>query len=178
MEIGQAEIKRLEGCLKIVIPSAKNAFLIMGMLVSPLVTIFGIIFLGGILVYGDIGSAIGILIIFLLLWIAIGALNFVILAWNLAGEETITIDSSELKAEKAVIGLHFRKAFYMRDIDGVRVVPQAAGLLSYYEDYYFINAGRIAFDYGMKTYRFGQGLNEVEAGQLLKMIKESGYLLN
>jgi hypothetical protein len=177
MEIGRAEIKHFDSGLKIVIPSAKNAFLIIGLLVSPLVTIFGIIFLGGIIIFGNIGPAVIILILFLLLWIAIGTFNFVILAWNLAGEETLIIDSSEMRTEKTVIGLHFRKAFHTLDMTAFRVISHA-GLRNYYESYYFVNVGRIAFDYGMKTYRVGQGLNEVEARQLIKLIKETGYLRN
>jgi hypothetical protein len=65
----------------------------------------------------------------------------------------------------------------MSDIKEIRVVDRAMPFgFAAHEDFLFFRSGQIAFDYGMKTHRFGQGVEEAEARYLIDFMKESGYL--
>ena len=62
----------------------------------------------------------------------------------------------------------------MIHISNLRVSPQPFNPFNFSASLQFwgVGGGAIAFDYGARTYRFGGGVDEAEANQIIATIKE------
>ncbi|MDR1702494.1 MAG: hypothetical protein LBR56_06940 [Sporomusaceae bacterium] len=101
--------------------------------------------------------------------------GFVILSvlWNIAGAEKITIGSKSLQIKKAVFGIGFNREYALASINNVRIISEAESMFRRNTMAEF-SQGPIFFDYGLKTVKFGQGIDEAEARYLLKILQERG----
>ncbi|RMF23380.1 MAG: hypothetical protein D6760_05450 [Deltaproteobacteria bacterium] len=107
--------------------------------------------------------------LFLLFWLGGWLLGEVYaiytVAWQLAGRERIVLAPSHLLLAREVFGLGRRRTFDLQRVSNLRVVPRMppgpAGAW----------AGRLAFDYGSSTVRWGRGLDEPEAERIAGLLR-------
>ncbi len=97
------------------------------------------------------------------------------LIWRLAGREILTV-GPDLMALRRYPTLFWRtKVFRADKVRGLRATFFFLVFSPWQEikfsDLWGINIGPIAFDYGAKTYRFGAGIDEAEAKQIVSLIK-------
>jgi hypothetical protein len=109
------------------------------------------------------------------MWTVGGAFAIYAWLWQIAGKEIIRLTSSALIKRRAVNRFGRDKEFSLAHVRNLRVVPSqgfnpfdfaSAGQL------WGLSGGSIAFDYGARTYRFGQGVDESEAKSIVSKFKE------
>jgi len=112
--------------------------------------------------------------LFLLFWVCGWTLGGLWAAynvlWMLAGSERITIASGALVIRKQACGIGRERAFDLSEASGLRVnrdgvkASMGSGGLTVPGIGAF---GVIAFDYGVKTVRFAEGIDEAEAAMIV-----------
>jgi hypothetical protein len=88
------------------------------------------------------------------------------LFWHLAGRERIVIDASGLLTRQEIGPFGRTRRFDTGEIRNLRCSPILMNRN------HLIDPGTIAFDYGAKTYRIGGGIDEAEANDLIRQLKE------
>jgi hypothetical protein len=101
----------------------------------------------------------------------IGVLGFTI--WFFFSREIITAAPDSLSIESKVLGLGIAKRYAVSGVNNLRLIkPEAFGggfsLLSYPR----MDRGLLAFDYGMRTVQFIRDIEEIEAEQILNLIRQ------
>jgi hypothetical protein len=118
------------------------------------------------------------MLIWLLPWTLAGCLTIYALLWNLTGREVILLDDQTLEVRREVAGITRSRSFALADVRNLRFSPQVYNPWSMSESwrhslqFFGISGGSVAFDYGATTYRFGNGLPEIESRRLIKTIRE------
>lgn len=114
------------------------------------------------------------LAIWLLMWTLGSVVALYIWLWNLTGREIVVVDGRDLVLKRDLLGFGRERAYDLAHVANLRVssVPSIyldpkAGL-----HLWGIGGGLLAFDYGAKTYRFGNSIDEAEANLLLRSITE------
>jgi hypothetical protein len=114
--------------------------------------------------------------IFLLAWLGgwtVGGL-FAIRAWlwSVAGREVISVRADFLRIERGVPLWHRAEEYRMADISSLRLSQPSlsASESTRHAQLWGVYGGLLAFDYGASTVRFGIGLEEAEAKQILNQI--------
>jgi len=161
--------------LEIIIPSRKNIFLILflaawlvgwavGEITVPMTFIKGIKDMGALI----FSSA------WLVAWTIGGGFAIYIWLWNIAGKEIITINNLTLIIKRDLFGHGKEKEYETSYISNLRISPQPFNPFNFSASLQFwgIGGGIFAFDYGSRTYRFGSGVDEAEANQIINTIKE------
>jgi len=97
------------------------------------------------------------MMVWLVGWTAGGGFAALVWLWNLAGVERILLGPSTLATK--------------RDILDLRVSASPFNFNNRMSPFQMMNSGTIAFDYGAKTFRFGMGLDEAEAQQIIERLK-------
>jgi hypothetical protein len=115
---------------------------------------------------------------FMLFWLGgwtVGG-GFAIYVWfrNLMGKEVISINSMTLTIRQEVGGIGRSKEYEMQAVKNLRVSPLSYNPWNFSSSMQIwgIGGGLIAFDYGAQTFRFGTGLAESEAQDLINVIKK------
>lgn len=168
--------------LSIRIPSSKNWFIIIFMTVW-----MGGWFLGETSAIHDLLSSdhIGIdsfMVFWLIGWTIGGLFALLVLIWSLLGQETIVIENGIFVVSKGIleIGL-IKKSYDLNSIKNLELNPESAGFDSFFGqkkkigDFWGLTGGKIRFDYGMKTIKFGIGIDEAEARFLIEEVKKHGF---
>jgi hypothetical protein len=109
---------------------------------------------------------------FLSIWGILGTTRFYAMFWHLFGKEVITVSNDSLTLRRQVLFLGRDHVYQARKITGVRFTPlkkKTDGRWST-ESLWRFGIARIAFDFDGKTYRFGDGLSETEAEQIIARI--------
>lgn len=171
---GSATIKKSMDGIQISIPSKKNWF----------VLLFGTAWLGGW--YTGFRMAIGTLLsfedgfsggnAFMMFWLAgwtIGGL-FVMgtLLLGYFGKEDLNLKHNKIELNKHIFGIGQNKAFKKTEVKNVRFNKIEESYFSGKNNYalWGLGEGKIKFDYGMKTYSFGLGLDDAEANHIMDLI--------
>jgi hypothetical protein len=103
----------------------------------------------------------------LAVWMAGGIFVIYTFLWQLVGKEIVEISSESVKYQRAILGLGRVKEYLAIHIKDLRVSPS----MTTYRMFAHLKAtGPIAFDYGARTYRFGEGIDEAEAKQIIEKI--------
>lgn len=94
--------------------------------------------------------------------------------WQVIGKEIITAHGQTCTTRRDMGGFGFDKPYDLLQMQDLRVVPVGFNPVDFSSSLQLwgIGGGVIAFDYGAKTYRFGAGLDEVEAKQAVATIKQ------
>lgn len=166
--------------LKILIPSKKNWFIIIFLSIWLVGWFFGeksaIIDLLG-------SNNIGIdlfMMVWLTGWTFGGVFAIIVLLWNLAGKETIYIDKGIFQIDKSIFSIIIRsKKYETKSIKNLELNP-AQNIASLFAqknigDFWGLTGGKLRFDYGMKTIKFGIGIDEAEARHLITEITNKGF---
>jgi hypothetical protein len=107
------------------------------------------------------------LFIWLTIWTAGGIYAIYTFLWQLAGKEVVEISTESIRYQRAIFGLGRAKEYLTAHIKELRVSPLMVTHRLFGRSKV---VGLIAFDYGARTYRFGEGIDEAEAKLILEKI--------
>lgn len=159
--------------LKICIPSRKNYFTLFFLGFWLIGWAFGEIMVGRELIAGAGSSGNGLFILaWLGLWTIGGGFALYEFFWQLAGKEMIEISADAIKIQRAILGLGRIREYMSTYIKDLRIAPLALGRWfdRAWAFWWGILPGVLAFDYGSQTIRFGGGVDEAGAKQILERI--------
>jgi hypothetical protein len=112
------------------------------------------------------------LLVWLIGWTAGGVFAIWALAWSLAGREVVTLRPHELILARRILGLGRARRYDLSHVADLRASPESYSPSDFRSSMRFwgVGGGPIAFDYGASTVRFGAGLDEAEARQLVQRL--------
>lgn len=112
----------------------------------------------------------------LLLWTITGLLIIRFILWGFFGRETFRLSPTNAELSKMVFGIGKKNSFDTKELKNLRFQAVDTGL-----NYQMINwrawgvgrfPGKIQFDYGMRTYSFGAGVDDAEAKYIISEIQK------
>lgn len=168
---GRAKISSYNNSYKIEVPSKKNWFAL----------IFGTLWLGGWL-FGLIMVSTSMLKIdgtgfqaFTLLWLTMWLLGGIaiisLLLWGYFGLETLEFTKTELLFSKTVFGIGLKKKLQIEEVKKFRYSEVNESIFGGNRwAFWGLGPGKLKFNYGLKTYSLGLGLDEAEVEYLVDEI--------
>ncbi len=162
--------------LRVSIPSRRNWFVLLF-----LVAWLGGWYMGETSVIRELlnpkpNSATAFLGFWLLGWTLGGAFCFGTVLWQLAGREVLIASASTLVHRIEVFGIGRSRAYKASDIKNLRAADYsrnpATNQKAWYPPFGSAGDGPIAFDYGARTIRVAQALEEAEAKALIGELTE------
>lgn len=184
-------IEEIGYSLKITIPSRKNLLILLFLGFWLIGWAFGEIIVAGMLLAGAVGyltnspeiskagaAALSGGGLFMLVWLGMwtvgGGFALYTFFWQLVGKEQIEVGSDSIKIQRAIFGLGRTQEYLSAHIRDLRVTPFAQDSnpfgFSRGLSLWGLAGGHLAFDYGSQTRRFGSGVEEAEASQILAKI--------
>jgi len=164
------------GRFVIVIPSRKHWFQI------PFFAIWLVFWFGawvsvGSMVISRPFEAGGFMLIWLTGWTVGGFYAASTLFWMLFGQDHVEITHDTFHVRRQIAGLGHTKSFDLMTVSDLRVVQYPAPRSFWSNNRNNVSTvwkldGPITFDYGAKTYHFGDGVDEAEAKQIVSRIQE------
>ncbi|MDF0674985.1 MAG: hypothetical protein P0120_11715 [Nitrospira sp.] len=115
---------------------------------------------------------------FMLAWFSIWTIGGVLAVyawlWQVMGKEIVIVRGQTFKTRRDIGGFGFDKEYDRLQMRELRVGQVGFNPLDFSSSLQLwgIGGGVITFDYGAKTYRFGAGLDESEAKQVVAAIKQ------
>jgi hypothetical protein len=114
------------------------------------------------------------LVFFFIVWTLGGGLGLYICLWMIAGREIISLQSDILTIKHALFGYVRVREYDFRHVSNLRVDPEPydsegprlAAL-------YAFRTGPVAFEYGERTVRFGDGISEAEAYEIVAEFEQA-----
>ncbi|MCI0349650.1 MAG: hypothetical protein L0Z53_09520 [Acidobacteriales bacterium] len=101
----------------------------------------------------------------LMFWTFFGLAAIYQVLWTSTGKDVVVVDGIFLSLHKNVLGVNWRsRQFHLQEVQNLRFIPETGSGKQH-------RASRIGFDYGSKVLDFGEGVNEVEAEQILALIR-------
>ncbi len=114
------------------------------------------------------------LLFWLAAWTAAGLHALYALLWNLIGKEIITIKRGIIKIEKSVLGIGRKKSFEIKFIKNLDINPTpTVGIFALNSNLSGSKIGKIKFNYGMKTIKFANEIDETEAKMIIEKMKNN-----
>ena len=112
-----------------------------------------------------------------LFWAAAACATAYTWLWNVAGREVVIVSYRALSTQRRIgpIAAGRRSEYAAEHVRDLRPNPVPSTPRSAFGSsmrWGGMGAGGIAFDYGSRTHRFGDGLDEAEAKQLIALIQE------
>ena len=108
-------------------------------------------------------------IAWLALWTFGGAAAIYTWFWTAFGNHIVTLASGLLTVRPDVFGLGVSREYDSAAVRNLRVIPDDSGWTKKRGP-----QGLIAFDYGAKTIRFGEGIDEAEARMIVEELRARG----
>jgi len=178
--IGRAKIDFDGFKMKIQIPSKKNWFIILFLSAWLVGWYFGESSVIKELISNDNIGVNSFMLFWLAGWTIGGAFAFVVLLWTLIGRETISIDRSIIQIDKGILDFGIRsKRYELKSLKKLELNPGQNITTLFAQknvgDFWGLTGGKLRFDYGLKTIKFGIGIDEAEARYLIDEIKKKGY---
>ncbi|MDF0667027.1 MAG: hypothetical protein P0119_13260 [Nitrospira sp.] len=108
------------------------------------------------------------------IWTIGGVLAVYAWLWQVMGKEIVIVLGQTFKTRRDVGGFGFDKDYDLLQMRDLRVWRAGFNPLDFSSSLQLwgIGGGVIAFDYGAKTHRFGAGLDEAEAEQVVTAITQ------
>ncbi|MGC4096157.1 MAG: hypothetical protein QM706_03485 [Nitrospira sp.] len=116
--------------------------------------------------------------LFMLTWFGVwtlgGVLAIYALLWQVMGKEIVSMNGQRLTTRRDIGGFGFDKGYDLPQMKDLRIErPQFNPIdLSSSLQLWGIGGGVVAFDYGNTSHRFGAGLDETEAKQVVTALKK------
>jgi len=116
--------------------------------------------------------------LFMLAWFGVWTIGggFAIYAWlwQVMGKEIVTVRGQTLKIRRDIGGFGVDKVYNLIQMKDLRLEQIGFNPLEFSSSLQLwgVGGGVIAFDYGESTYRFGAGLDEAEAKQVVTSIAQ------
>ena len=126
--------------------------------------------------YGDTTyspGAIGALLIPVAIFLPTELLIIYSLVWRFGGKEIVSANKDLFVVTRNLFGWKSYKAYKTSDISALRISRPIDHWTEIFSGFRRILglAGTVAFDYGAKTFRFGDGIDEAEGRQIIKKIQ-------
>lgn len=179
--VGRATLRDTLNGLEIAIPSKKNWFIIIFMGAWLGGWFMGEAFAIGALtgLFGD--NPAGLFILFwLVAWTAGGFFALRTFLWMIAGKELLLFERGHLTIDKKGALLVKSRTYDLRELKNIRISDNGSGNGVWgYQQNSFISLGTngtIKFDYGLKTVRIADGIDEAEAKFIIEKLKEKRIL--
>jgi len=118
-------------------------------------------------------GAIGALLIPVAIFLLTELLIIYSLVWRFAGKEIVSANKDLLVVTRNLFGWKSYKAYKTNEISALRISRPTDRWTEMFSGFRRILglAGTVAFDYGSKTFRFGDGIDEAEGRQIIKKIQ-------
>lgn len=115
----------------------------------------------------------GLMLAWLGVWTISGLAALVALQWQVMGKEIVTVQGETLHTQREGGGIGFRKEYDVPQMANLRVEQPKFSPFDVSASFQLwgVGGGVIAFEYGAKTRRFGAGLDEAEAKQVVDALK-------
>ena len=115
----------------------------------------------------------GLMLAWLGVWTVSGLAALVALQWQVMGKEILTVQGQTLTIQREGGGIGFRKEYDLQQVANLRVEQPKFSPFDVSASFQLwgIGGGVIAFESGGKPRRFGTGLDEAEAKQVLDALK-------
>ena len=116
--------------------------------------------------------------VFMLTWLGVWTVGgvFAIYAWlwQMMGKEILTVQGHSFTTRRNIGEFGFDKEYDLVQMRDVRVGHLGANPFDFSSSLQLwgVGGGAIAFEHGARTYRFGAGLDEAEAKQIVTAIKQ------
>jgi hypothetical protein len=172
---GRAQIFRNGNNLEIHIPTKKNWFVIIFLSVWMGGWLMGETFAISAIFAGDTPSAGGAFLIFWLAgWTVGGFFAVLILLWSLTGAEIVKIENGILEVGRQILKLKKSKKYQISEIRHFMInstTDNDIWGMGYQRDLFGLRGGALKFDYGLKTLKFGGGIDEAEGRLIIEALK-------
>jgi hypothetical protein len=158
--------------LVINIPAAKNWFLILFIGFWLCGWAFGEVSVIRQLATGKAHGAGLFLIAWLGGWTVGGCFCISMWLWSVAGHEIVSLTPTSLAIRQDILGFGRSREYDLPSVKNLRIDDTPINSRSS-EGFSLPTpfGGKIAFDYGAKTFRFGSGVGEAEASHLIELLK-------
>lgn len=119
---------------------------------------------------------------FMLAWFGVwtvgGTLAIYAWLWQLLGKEMVTVRGQTFTTRRDIAGFGFDKEYDFRQMRDLRVASVGFSPVDFSSSLQLwgVGGGVIAFEYGARTCRFGAGLDEEEAKQILTAVKQRCHI--
>lgn len=115
----------------------------------------------------------GLMLAWLGVWTVSGLAALVGLQWQVMGKEIVTVQGETLTTQREGGGIGFPKEYDVQQMANLRVDPPRFSPFDVSASFQLwgIGGGVIAFESDGKTRRFGAGLDEAEAKQVVDSLK-------
>lgn len=116
--------------------------------------------------------------VFMLTWLGAwtvgGLLAIYAWLWQVMGKEMLTVHGQTFKTRRDIGGFGFDKEYDLVQMRDVRVGQLSVNPFEFSSSLQLwgVGGGVIVFNYGARIYRFGAGLDETEAKQIVTTIKQ------
>ena len=105
-------------------------------------------------------------------WTIGGCVAAYIVLWDAVGKEIVVLSGDALTIKRDILGFGRVRDFDLASVKNLRCDPVRGALASQaYSPWPGYMSGVVAFDYGAKTYRFGGGIDEPEARDILELLE-------
>jgi hypothetical protein len=158
--------------LRVTIPAPRNWFLVVFLPLWLVGWAVGEVAVAGkLLTNPPSGGEALFLLVWLTLWSVGGVLFTFFWLWNLAGKEIVAVDEEALTVRYALGPAGWTRRFDRREMRDLRV--SQSGTMDFRSSFgwWLGGSGTVAFDYGARTYRFGRGVDEAEAKQVVAELR-------
>ena len=171
---GKAKIEKTFDGLNIIVPSKKNWFILLFSTAWLGGWLFGFLMVSGTLLSGtDLEGADSFLVFWLIAWTVGGLAIVFLLLWGYFGQEKFLIGRNEVFFEKTVFNVGKKNRLDISEIKNFRMEAVSNNWFGGNNwAFWGIGAGKIKFDYGLKTYSFGLGIDDAEANYIVGLLKE------
>ncbi len=177
----RSTINHLPNGIEFLIPTKKNWFLLLFLGFWMCGWLFGEISVSKILFTDDPDTAPKLFLIFWFCgWTVGGVFAITMWLWNAFGIEKITLTPQSLVIRNEIFNFGMTKEYDIQPIRDLRVSPISYNPfdISSGMKWWGYGGGLIAFDYGAKTYRFGNGVDEAEAREIINQITLKSIIKN
>ena len=172
MNNGKASVQHSIDKIEISLPSKKNWFAL-------IFCLFWLVgwYWGFSTVFGQVRSGEeakwGFMSFWLVGWTLGGLTVMFLLLWGFFGKERIEINSRELILEKTIFGMGIKKKLDLPPVTNFRqeIINEHTYSRGNWAFWGF-GPGKIKFDYGLRTYSFGLGVDDAEAHYLVGILAE------
>ena len=174
---GRANITDNISEIELIIPAKKNYSLISIMILWLFGWVFGAIMAGKTFINPEHS---GPPILFMTIWMTgwtLGGLGVIyFLVWSLFGKEIITIGNGLLTISKKGAMFSKAKSYELGFISNMLAKELPLYSQSRNTLMSILNRGTICFEYGMKTIRFGDALDEAEARHIIELLRTRKFI--
>jgi hypothetical protein len=158
--------------LRVTIPAPRNWFLVFFLPVWLAGWVVGEVAVGGKLFTDPPSGGEGF---FLVVWLAFWSIGGVLFTffwlWNLAGKEIVNLDQEALTIRYGLGIVGWPRHFDRREVRDLRLAQSVSMDFRSSFGWWLGGNGTVAFDYGARTYRFGRGIDEAEAKQVVAELR-------